>query len=1145
MGHVGRRGESAVTDSSSPLVDRVGRRTFLKVLGSAGPAAAAAACSPVPPERIIPFVVPPDDVVPGVATWYASVCGECPAGCGVRVRTREGRAVKVEGNPEHPVNRGGLCVRGQASLQGLYNPDRITGPHRRRVTDAAAGRSVLEPVAWDEAQQDLVGRLQALYEAGRGDRVALITPPLTGTLGELVSRWSAALGARWVRYEPFGYEAIRAANERVFGRREVPHYDFARAEMVVSFGADFLETFSSPAGFARDHAGARRVRDGRTTRFVQIEPRLSMTGAGADAWHAVTPRTEGLVAAAMVQVIVSEQRAQGVPAEEAARIGELVDGVSPEAVSGAAGLSADRIRELARAFSDPALGPGRTLAVGGGVGVSGANATAAQVAVSLLNHVAGNVGSTVDFDAAATPDPATWAEMQALAEAMRAGEIELAVVHDVNPVFAMPAAADFRGALAEVPFVAALSSQPDETTAEADLLLPVHTPLESWGDSNPRRGVWGLMQPTMRPVFDTRHVGDLLIEAARALGGDMTAFLPRRGDFYRYLRDAWEAMQPIPEPAAAASAADPGAPAADPGAPAAGQDAAPVADAGTPVSGDAAAPVANQDAPAADAGAPVVGAAAAPVVNQDAPAVDQGAPVAGTAAAPAAPEAPAAGQDAAPVADAGTPASGDAAAVADPNAPAAEPQEPAAAEAPPPEPPDFETWWADALRRGGVTLPVDPVEAALRPGVFDADLAAGLGAPARRRRLSLVAYPSLHFFDGRSANRPWLQEIPDPLLKTTWGTGIEMTPDTAEALGAEEGQLVTVASDHGQVDASVILNPHLADGVVAIAIGQGHTDFGRYATGRGVSPMALLDPVPEAPSGGVRWVGTGVDVTPRELSRPIPRLQRTFDQEGRDLAQAVSLAALAAGDVHPEEHHFSLYPEHEHPVHRWGMAIDLDACNGCNACVAACYAENNVPVMGADRMRRGRTMSWLRIERFDEPRAGGGGDDVRFLPMLCQHCDHAPCETVCPVYATYHTEEGLNAQIYNRCVGTRYCSNNCPYKVRRFNWFMPEFEAPLQLQLNPDVTARSDGVMEKCTFCVQRIQDGKERARDEDRPVRDGDVSPACAQSCPAQAIVFGDMNDPASRVTQLSADARAYHALNVFNTRPAVTYLKKVNRDG
>ena len=758
--------------------------------------------------------------------------------------------------------------------------------------------------------------------------------------------------------------------------------------MVVSFGADFLETFGSPAGFARDHAGARRVRDGRTTQFVQIEPRLSMTGAGADAWHAVAPQTEGLVAAAMVQVIVSEQRAQGVPAEEAARIGELVAGVSPEAVSGAAGLSADRIRELARAFSDPALGPGRTLAVGGGVGVSGANATGAQVAVSLLNHVAGNVGSTVDFGAAATSDPATWAEMQGLAEAMRAGEIELAVVHDVNPVFAMPAAADFRGALAEVPFVAALSSLPDETTAEADLLLPVHTALESWGDSNPRRGVWGLMQPTMRPVFDTRHVGDLLIEAARALGGDMAAWLPRRGDFYRYLRDAWEAMQPVPEPVAQASAADPGTPEADPGVNA--------ADTGAPVADDAAAPVAN--APAADPQAPV----------------------------------------------------------ADPNAPAAAPQEPAA-EAPPPEPPDFETWWADALRRGGVTLPAAPVEVSLRPGVFDADLAAELGAPAPRRRLSLVAYPSLHFFDGRGANRPWLQEIPDPLLKTTWGTGVGDDPGRRRgprgrgrpARHRRVGPRAGRRQRHRQ--------PASRGGGRGHRHRPGHTDFGRYATGRGVSPMALLDPAPEAPSGGVRWVGAGVDVTPRELSRPIPRLQRNFDQEGRGLAQSVSLAALAAGDVHPEEHHFSLYPEHEHPVHSWGMAIDLDACNGCNACVAACYAENNVPVMGADRMRRGRTMSWLRIERFDEPRAGGDGADVRFLPMLCQHCDHAPCESVCPGVRHLPHRRGAERPDLQPLRGHPLLLEQLPLQGAAVQLVHARVRGPLQLQLNPDVTPAATG----------------------------------------------------------------------------------------
>ena len=977
---------------------------------------ALAACSPVPPEKIIPFVIPPEDVIPGVATWYASTCTECPAGCGTLVRTREGRAVKVEGNPDHPVNRGGLCVRGQASLQGLYNPDRIAGPRRRRVTDEAAGRSVLEAVTWADGQRDLVTRLQVLRDAGRGDRIALLTPPLNGTMATLVSAWVDAVGgARWVQYEPFAYEAIRRANERVFGRADLPHYDFARAELLVSFGADFLETFGSPVGYTRDHADQRRVRDGNKARFVQVEPRLSMTGASADVWHAVPPETEGLVAAAMVRTIIEERRAQGLPDEVLDRIAGLVRGATPEQVAVQTGLPAATIRDLARAFSDPALGPGRTLAVGGGIGVTGSNATAAQVAITLLNYVAGNVGSTVDFASASTlGSAATYAQTRELANAMRSGEIELAIVHDVNPVFATPGAADFGGALTQVPFVASFSNLPDETTALADLLLPTHTMLESWGDNVPRHGVQSLIQPVMQPVFDTRHAGDLLIEVGRALGDEAAAVLPP-GDFYRFLRDEWERRQP--------------APALDP--------------------------------------------------------------------------------------ETGEPAE-----------------------------PDFETYWADALRRGGTTFPVEPVAVDIVPGLFDTDLLGQLAPPASGRRYALIAYPSLHFFDGRGANRPWLQEIPEPVLKTTWGSGVEMTPDTAGALGTREGQLVSLESDHGQVDASVIINPHLAEGVVAIGIGQGHTNFGRYATGRGVNPIALLDAEPEPTSGGVRWLGTGVDITPRALDRPIPRLQRTFDQEDRDLARTVSLAALAAGQVQPEAPQFSLHPDHDHPVHRWGMAIDLDACNGCNACVAACYAENNVPVMGADQMRRGRTMAWLRIERFVEPGEGLAGPDTRFLPMLCQHCDHAPCETVCPVFATYHTDEGLNAQVYNRCVGTRYCSNNCPYKVRRFNWFTPEFDAPLQLQLNPDVTGRSAGVMEKCSFCVQRIQDGKQTAQDADRPVRDGDVTPACAQSCPAQAIVFGDLNDPRSRASQLSDDPRAYHVLNELNTRPAVTYLRQVTQD-
>jgi len=224
------------------------------------------------------------------------------------------------------------------------------------------------------------------------------------------------------------------------------------------------------------------------------------------------------------------------------------------------------------------------------------------------------------------------------------------------------------------------------------------------------------------------------------------------------------------------------------------------------------------------------------------------------------------------------------------------------------------------------------------------------------------------------------------------------------------------------------------------------------------------------------------------------------------------------------------------------MSIDLDRCTGCQACVIACYAENNVPVMGAEAATSGRNMAWLTIQRYATPSA----EDVKidFLPMLCQQCDNAPCETVCPVEATYHTSEGLNAQVYNRCVGTRYCSNNCPYKARTFNWFDPKFEAPLDLQLNPDVSVRMRGVMEKCTFCVQRIRLVENDARSQERAVADGEIQPACAQTCPTQAIVFGDLRDPASRVAHLSEEGRAYHVLDELNTRPAVAYLARVRKE-
>ncbi|MCE2515194.1 MAG: molybdopterin-dependent oxidoreductase, partial [Acidobacteria bacterium] len=561
------------------LTTTVGRRTFLRVLGGAGSAAAVTACAPAPPERIIPYVVPPDDVVPGVATWYASVCGECPSGCGTLVKTREGRAIKVEGNPAHPTNRGSLCVRGQASLQGLYSPDRYRGPRRRRITHTATGRSVLDPIGWERAQQTLADRLADLRRAGQGDRIAVVTPALTGTLDALVDRWAEALGgARRLRYEAFAYEPLRAAYRAVFGRDGVPQHDFGRADLVVSFGADFLETWLSTVGHARDLAEARRPGNGRSARLVHLEPRLSLTASSADDWIRLEPGAEGAVAAAMVRAIVAEGRVQADALAEADldSIRALVDAWTPEAAAARSGVPAARIVELARAFSDPDLGSGRTLAVGGGTAVAGAGATETQVAIALLNCVAGNVGATVRFPAATMWDEAaTYRDMVDLADAMRGGEIDVLLLHQVNPMHTLPGAADFGAALDAVPLVVATSPHPDETAARADLILPSHTPLEAWGDHRPAGVPGGLMQPAMRPLHDTRHFGDILLDTGRAAlaaapdgaaaeSGDAPA-LPD-GDFYELLRDAWRGLQPEPAGAGAADAgaAPAGTPATDP-----------------------------------------------------------------------------------------------------------------------------------------------------------------------------------------------------------------------------------------------------------------------------------------------------------------------------------------------------------------------------------------------------------------------------------------------------------------------------------------------------------------------------------------------------------------------------------------------------
>jgi molybdopterin-containing oxidoreductase family iron-sulfur binding subunit len=990
------------------------RRDFLKVLGVSGAGVATAGCSTGGEvEKLLPYVIPSEDIVPGVPTWYASTCRECPAGCGIMVETHSGRVTKVEGNADNPISRGNLCARGQSAPQGLYHPDRYRGPFT--VEEGLSPRNV----SWSVAEGMLADRIR---RAPAGS-VVFLTGSYGGTMDRLVNSFAGSIGARRVVYDPF------AALPR--------DLDFADADYLVSFGADFLETWGSPVDYAWQFKQMHAYRNGRRGKFVWVGPHRPLTGINADQWVAPKPGTEAAIALAMS------------------------GGMDAAAAAQQTGVAQAVIEQLTREFR-----AGRGVALGPGVATSGPNAGALQAAVNRLNG-----------RGAPAPTAGGMRDVLQLVEQMRAGQVQVLLVDAPNPAYTLPGGARFADALKRVPFMVSFSSFPDETSQLADLVLPGHHFLEAWDDYVPRPGVYEVVQPAMRPVFNTKQVGDVILAVARQLGG-AAAGVATANTYYDYLRagfpggaDAWRAavrrggVFPQAQTGSAPGAADQG--------------------------------LASGFAPTG-----VAAAAGAPAPTAPAP-----------AAAPVAP--------------------------------------PVAAAAPSFEPVQFE-------------------------GPSDANF-------------HLVVYPSYRFFDGRTANRPWLLELPDPVTKVSWQSWVEIHPQAAREMGVEQGDVLEVASQYGKLEAFAYVWPGVRPDTIAIQMGMGHPAFGRFSEGLGVNPNVLLGAAMDRTTGGFAPYGQRVRARKtRNADRHTPIFNKVPDalyeggvrvQHDRALAQAVSFAKLAQADAHspgmipgseesiralrgnggfapretstdpaaypPPGTHYGEYIEGET---RWAMSVDLQRCIGCSACVVACYAENNIPVVGPDEVKRGRALTWLRIERYfgvgrdrGEALTEEGTDDVRFLPMLCQHCGNAPCEPVCPVYAAYHTPDGLNGQVYNRCVGTRYCANNCPWKVRYFNWFTYDFPEPLNWQLNPDVTVREKGVMEKCTFCVQRIHEAERDAQKEQRPVRDGEVVPACVQTCPTQVFTFGNIADPNSAVARASKTNRSYRTLDALNTQPAIVYLKKV----
>ncbi len=467
-------------------------------------------------------------------------------------------------------------------------------------------------------------------------------------------------------------------------------------------------------------------------------------------------------------------------------------------------------------------------------------------------------------------------------------------------------------------------------------------------------------------------------------------------------------------------------------------------------------------------------------------------------------------------------------------------------------PGDFENFWINTLENGGVFSEpkIHPVN--LRPEAVSVKL----NVPAiDGKGMVLLPSPSLMHNDGRGARNPWLQEAPNPVSQIVWDSWIEINPETAKKMGIADRSVIEIKTNSGTIKGTALYHFGIHRDAIAIPIGQGHRHSGDVADGFGVNVMNIL-PEKYDGSGNLAFVSTRAQVTPLEEPSYMVNLDGNARQLGRNIAAAATVEELQNGEEHHPAHtrpveEVEFYPPRSETAgyykpYRWGMTIDLDRCNGCSACVVACYAENNLPVVGKMRTAIGREMSWIRMERYIE----GYGDDfeIRFTPMLCQQCANAGCEPVCPVYATYHNPEGVNSMIYNRCVGTRYCSNNCAYKVRRFNWFDYEFPAPLNQQLNSSITTRSVGVMEKCNFCRHRLTAARHEANELGRDIQDGEVLTACQQTCPTRAITFGNLMDSESQVSknaireQKEKRDRQYEVLAELNYKPGVTYMKKVN---
>jgi anaerobic selenocysteine-containing dehydrogenase/Fe-S-cluster-containing dehydrogenase component len=982
------------------------RRTFLKITGI-GALSVAAGCNTRPDKALFSLVEAPDDMVTGKALWYASTCRECPAGCGILAKNREGRVIKVEGHPNHPINKGALCMRGQASVQAVFHPDRLKTPMVKEKNN-------FKPISFDQAQEILRVKTAAASSKG-SNRVYMITELIGESLFTLFSDtldiWKSQPP---VVFEPIAYESLKQANHKVFGIEGLVSYRMDQGDFLVSFGADFLETWLSPVEYARKFKAMHAIGNGVKGAFVHVSPFQTMTGANADLWLSCKPGQESAVALGLIHEVLASHRQSAIPENLKRELAQATLEFTPEKVIEIAGVSPEHYQKLVSRLLDAK----HPLILGTGAGSSGPSAHAADIAANYLNVLLDPELSLIDFNRRhRTEKASSRQQVYGLLNDLKSRRGSVLLLNHVNPVYSLPPEIGAREILnSDNQFVISFSEFMDDTAACADLVFPTNHALESWDEYAGVTGIVSALQPAMGSLTPSSDIGDVFLKAADSV--------ERTAENYKdYL---YQQM------------------------------------------------------------------AAKSIIKNE---LDR----------------------------------------------------------------------LYMIQRGGIfhTLASDET---FRFSVKEVSSEAIRSAVAiSKTQLDepenlLMAVPSVRFFDGRSANRPWLGEAPDPLTQVAWQTPVMIHPDTLSRYNLVQGDPVRLETNSGVIEALAYETENVRPGVLIMNVGQGHEGFGRYADNIGLNPLKLIPGKIDARTGGPVF-SASVSISKNGKPQKLANTDGSRFQYDRKIALTISLSELAHkshNDVaHGEKAGLTMwdfpmtlplpegydkkrdfYPPHDHEDYRWAMVVDLDRCIGCGACAVACYAENNIGIVGLKGILEQREMSWLMIQRYLDPQQP---EKVIFFPMLCQHCDNAPCESVCPVYAPHHSKEGLNNQIYNRCIGTRFCSQNCPYKVRRFNWFAWKWPNPLNLQLNPDVTVRSKGVMEKCSFCIQRIKVAHGQAKDEKREIRDGEIMPACLQTCPTGVFTFGNLMDRNSKVRQMVDDPRAYQVLGYLNTKPAVIYLKKV----